>query len=126
MIRTATIGAAFALMPLGAFALEVQIDDDCTDNEASYFDTEVLGPNLLYTRTLGGAAGANEWLVACGAGKAVRANGAGADIDFIEVAHGMNASRETYDFDEVAKLSRELGFTADVVNFNRDACVCGL
>lgn len=118
--------AATLLVVAPAAALSLVPPIDCQDGETVYELTEAMPGGLIYTRAYTtGDDEAVEWLLSCAAGKGVRSlDSAKLTMAFHEVAVQLEASDETYSFEDVAKLSRELGFDATVTGFSKSSCIC--
>ncbi|MEC7764206.1 MAG: hypothetical protein VX874_20050 [Pseudomonadota bacterium] len=126
MIRTTLISFALALAPVAAVA-EAPPLPSCSQGGYEWHLSGTMGSNLIHAIRVAGSGAETEYVVACSAGRAVEAVRVGPEYGVLYgLADGMANSAETYTLDDLAKLTRESGWQAKVVNFDKGACVCGL
>ncbi len=126
MIRAALISFALAGAPVAAVA-EAPPMPSCSADGYEWHLSSIFGGGLIHALRVAGSGAETEYVIACTAGRAVEATRVGTEYGVLyDLAQGMSASAERYTLDDLAKFTRESGWQAKVVNFDKGACVCKL
>lgn len=126
MIRNTVITLALAVAPVVAVA-EAPPLPSCSQDGYEWYLGGTMSSNLIHATRVAASGAETEYVVACSAGRAVEAVRVGSEYGVLyDLADGMASSAERYTLDDLAKLTRESGWQAKVVNFDKGACVCGL
>ena len=120
---------ALAVLPQAMLA-EAPLAPMCVEGGAEWYLGTDYGNGLrLASKYPSGGNGDQSvaYLLSCTAGRAVEARQAGTEAYiFYDLADGMVRSSERYTLEDLAKLTREAGWSAKVVTFSKGACICGV
>ncbi|MBV7409460.1 hypothetical protein [Maritimibacter sp. DP1N21-5] len=126
MIRVAAISLALAVLPQATLA-EAPPLPSCQEGGFEWLLGSTYPNGMVSAERISRNGASTAYLLSCQAGRAVEAqqNG-GQAYAFWDLMDGMMQSSETYSFADLAKLSREAGWSANVVNLDKGTCICGL